>query len=280
MKNTNLVISICAIILVSCNSSGGKKISSSTLGFTPFEPSVTPSQTPKPTRTPIPSMTATATPITPTPLPTMSESELATQIHNLNVLDVFPFSGTLVRIYYIEQTSYSFDMETEEVVYGDYWRGTATESLASIAEADDIWKFRTFMDYSVIETNIGYEPFEDGYAEYDLTDDTVIPQRVGDAIRVFKYDQISWPLNVGQSWGTPHGTPFGGDESGIWHVLERIDITTPAGEFEGCYGIQMRMSSSLSYITFCAGIGIVESIFSFPSSGFFESWTLIDIFDR
>ena len=280
MNKRYFSILIYTFILSACSALGDKLTISSTPIMTSTELSVTVTTTPKPTRTPNPSKTPTATPVTPTLVPTMEQAEIATLIPSLTVLDVFPFSGELVRIYYIEVENYYFDSATDEFVTEGYWRGTATESLVSVNQMDNVWIFRTLIDYAVIETNYMLEPFETGYTEYEVTNDTVFSRNWGDAYVFLGYEQIAWPLEVGQSWGTPTGNPFGGEVAGIWHVIENIDVTMPAGEFVGCFRIRKHESTSSTDVTFCPKIGIVEADYINPNFAWSEIWELVDIFER
>ena len=150
---------------------------------------------------------------------------------------------------------------TVDDVVESHWTGPVTETITGGKPQGGGWVFQSDVQGHPFRT----QPV-DRSQSYVVQDERVykVPgdrnptEYVATEGQSFGVSQILvWPLSIGQKWGPDESLPRG-DGMYVWRVEAQENVSTPAGGFDGCYGLAFDWTDSNQLAWFCAGVGFVR----------------------
>jgi hypothetical protein len=182
------------------------------------------------------------------------------------ILDAFPLSVGATWVYSV----------TVDDVVEYHWTGLVTETITASKSQSTGWIFQSDVQghpfrTQPIDRSRSYVVLDEHV--YEVPGDRDPMGYVATEGQSFGVSQILiWPLSVGQKWG-PAEFLVRGDVY-VWRVEAQESVSTPAGNFDGCYRLAFDWADSNQLAWFCAGIGFVRWETHHHGSRHDEVWEL------
>ncbi len=187
------------------------------------------------------------------------------------ILAVFPLR---------QGASWSYDVTLDYAQGGQaiHWSGSVTDTVTSERREGNAFIFRveTFghpLRTDESDNRVRWEiAVEDRLYELQGSSDTRVTelaQGKGNEGEI----AVQLPLEVGQMWGAPQYMKRG-DEEYVWRVASQEDLTTPAGNFMGCFKLAFITNPDDTAKWLCPKVGIARSEYHHHGTLWNEVWVL------
>ena len=220
---------------------------------------------------PVPAIRTVAPTLTPTgPLP-VQQPVMTPTLPRPTILDVFPLAVGTTWVY-------SVTLDTILKDQAIHWTGVVTETITEASQQGNGWIFRAETQGHPLQEEQPSERVQYyvalGNRLYRLLSGALSISVIEKNGQEYEWNQIlTWPLEVGQQWGTPEFLARG-DGWYVWRAEARETIETLAGVFADCYHLALWTNPDHIWAWFCPGVGLVRREYHHHGSPHDEVWVL------